>query len=184
MYGPGDIYPRGAHERELCDKAASTDWIYLSTAGLATVGSVVINSETKYSSTWPVRFLGPASVGLSMGWLIGSLPLALPQCSETGMRFSGREGDTRKPGYLAISLALGSVALSSITMAVATGQQPQEWGNVERAGRVLTTSGFAIAGSLLPYLLPPKTWRAAEELRKLRFEASEERAFVTYSMTF
>ncbi len=184
MYGPGDIYPRGERERRLCEKAATTDWLYLSAAGVATIGSVWVNAETKYSSPWPVRFLGPASIGLSMGWLIGSLPLALPQCSETGMRFGGREGDVRKPAIVAISLALGSAALSSITMAIATGQQPQAWDNAERAGRVITTSSFAISGALLPYLLPPKTWRAAEELRKMRFEVNEARAFLTYSTSF
>ncbi len=168
----------------MCEKAAKTDWLYLSVAGLTTVGAVWLNGETKFAPSVPIRFAGPATIGLSVGWLVGSLPLALPQCSETGMRFGGREGDVRSYFFLGASLALGSAALASITMAIATGQQPQEWSTLERSARVATASAFAFGGALLPYLLPPKTWRAAEELRKLRFEAGAESAFVGYSTSF
>jgi hypothetical protein len=178
------MYARGDRERNLCEKAARVDWLYLSAAGLTAVGAVWLNGETKFAPSLPVRFAGPAAIGLSVGWLIGALPLALPQCSETGMRFGGREGDVRSNFFLATSVALGSAALASVTMAIATGQQPQEWGTVERAGRVATTAAFAFGGALLPYVLPPKTWRAAEELRRLRFEAGSESAFVSYTTSF
>jgi hypothetical protein len=184
VYAPGDIYARGEHERKLCEKAAKVDWLYLSVTGLTTVGAVWLNGETKFAPSVPVRFAGPAAIGLSVGWLVGSLPLALPQCSETGMRFGGREGDVRSSFFLGASLALAGAALASVTMAVATGQQPQEWGTIERAGRVATTAAVAFGGALMPYLLPPKPWRAAQELRKLRFESGNNSALIGYTTSF
>jgi hypothetical protein len=44
-------------------------------------------------------------------------------------------------------------------------------------------AGFA--GALLPYLAPPRTWRAARELHRIRFGADGRgQAFLSYSAPF
>lgn len=52
--------------------------------------------------------------------------------------------------------------------------------------RLVLASGFGIAGALLPYLLPPKTWRAAKELERLRAAPTEDGrgAFVSWRVRF
>jgi hypothetical protein len=48
---------------------------------------------------------------------------------------------------------------------------------------ILAGTGGAL-GALLPYLLPPKTWRAAKELEHLRAGADAHGAFVGYTIRF
>jgi hypothetical protein len=49
----------------------------------------------------------------------------------------------------------------------------------------LVTAGLAgLGGALLPYLIPPRTWAAAQELDRLRFETDGRGAVVRYSLAF
>ena len=48
---------------------------------------------------------------------------------------------------------------------------------------VLAGTGGAI-GALLPYLLPPKTWRAKKELEHIRAGATAHGGFVGYTLSF
>jgi hypothetical protein len=50
----------------------------------------------------------------------------------------------------------------------------------------LVVAGVAgFAGALLPYLIPPRTWAAARELERLRFEVDGRgNPFVGYVGTF
>ncbi len=181
VYAPTDLYPRGEQERALCERASHTDWLYLATTGLLSVGGGWVNSEVKYASSSVVRHIGPAAMGLSIGWLLGGLPLSLSQCESTYVRFPMHEGDVTQRTALAVAMALGSVVLATFTMGIATGPLPKEWSTEERAGRLFVTSGFAFGGALLPYVLPPRSWAAAEKLRRLRFEADDRGLSLGYS---
>ncbi len=52
--------------------------------------------------------------------------------------------------------------------------------------RLGLASAFGVGGALLPYLLPPQTWRAAKELEHLRARPTEDGrgAFVSWSVRF
>ena len=50
--------------------------------------------------------------------------------------------------------------------------------------RLVIASAAGIGGLLLPYLLPPRTWRAAQELRRFRAGADGHAAFVSYTLSF
>jgi hypothetical protein len=61
-----------------------------------------------------------------------------------------------------------------VVVATETGTIPEDWKNGERFTRLALSSVLAIGGALLPYALPPKTWRAAKELENLRAGTTED----------
>ena len=54
----------------------------------------------------------------------------------------------------------------------------------ERRFRVLGGVAGGFTGALLPYVLPPKTWRAAKELEHIRAGADTTGAWINYSVRF
>jgi hypothetical protein len=186
-YAPGDIYPRGDRERELCDRAGRPDWLYLSgllvlNAGAITYGSF---SGIQDSSSVVVRYTAPTFVGLAWGAGIGGGWLALPHCDPHFVGELPREGDVRANWPVALSLALLGGATAPMINGILVGNQPQDWTNEERAAHVITAGVAGFVGALLPYLLPPTSWSAAKELERIRVGADARGGFsIGYQLAF
>ena len=177
---PGEIYPRNSREKELCGQASHPDWVYLAGLALLDAGSFLYTSEDgiKGSGAPIVRYSGPISVGLAWGATIGGAWLAVPKCSMDWVGEPPREGDARASWPLALSLSLLAGATAPVANGVFVGSQSPRWSTEERAGHVVAAGLAGVAGALLPYLLPPRTWTAARELQRLRFAVDEEGRWV------
>ena len=197
-----DERPRDDRERALCAKASHPDWYYLAGLALLDAGAILVESESKNSGVYEVgkppnpnegdtgprtvRFLGPLSIGLAWGATLSGGYLSLSKCSMDWVRSAPPEGDVRSPVPFAIALAMISAATAPIFLA-AIEQGSQQVSSVgERSMRFLAAGGMGVAGSLLPYLLPPRTWSGARELMHLRAETTPDMkgAFLSYSARF
>jgi hypothetical protein len=168
---PGDIYPRGPRETELCERSSRPDWLYLGGLVLLNAGAIAYGSADSIvdGSSVVVRFTAPTFVGLAWGVGIGGGWLALPHCDPHFVGELPREGDVRANWPVALSLALlGGATAPMINGILVGGNQPIDWSTPERTAHVLTAAFAGFAGALLPYLLPPRTWTAARELEHLR----------------
>jgi hypothetical protein len=169
-YAPGDIYPHGDREKELCDEASHPDWWYL--GGLTLLNGATITygslSAIQDDSSIVVRFSAPLVVGLAWGGAIGGGWLALPHCDPHFVPQLPREGDVRANWPVALSLALLAGATAPMINGILVGQQPQDWTTLERAMHVVTAGVAGFGGALLPYLVPPSSWSSARELERIR----------------
>jgi hypothetical protein len=191
---PGDIYPRSARERELCDSASRPDFIYL--GGLLALDMASfwggVQPFFKYSDSLPIRFLGPIIVGTSWGATVGGAWLALPKCSPEWVAETPREGQVRARWPLAIALATLAGITAPVVNAIALGNcsgacinnLPANWTTFEREMHIVAAGFAGFGGALLPYLLPPRTLSAARELDRIRFEADGHGAYVQYVAAF
>lgn len=185
VVAPSEIEPRTPEEERLCSKASSVDWLYMGGTVLLDVGSVYLDAFWLKQAEQPgVRLLGPAFVGLSIGATIGGGYLALPKCSPTWVPGDPAEGDIRQSAPLALSLALFSSAMAPLVVGIETGPLKTDWSVTERSSRLIVAGVAGFGGALLPYLLPPKTWRAKKELEHIRLSGDEHGAFVGYSVRF
>ena len=179
-----ELAPRGAEERRLCERASSPDWLYFVPLLALNVGSVALDSALKYADGSSVRALGPSAVGLVWGATIGGGYLALPKCDPRWVGFSPPEGDVRASWPVALSLAILAGATAPVVVGVETGGLPPSWTTEERVTRLVLAGTTGFVGAFLPYLLPPRTWRAARELERLRVGASSHAASLSYTLTF
>jgi phosphate/sulfate permease len=189
VYAPSDIYPVGERERELCAKADHPDWIYLGGLLALDIGSMFANSKLTGSSSESVRMIGPASIGFSFGATIGGGYLALPKCEPHWVTYAPREGYVRSTWPIAVTLAMVGGVLGTSMAAISTTNaalplEVQSWSTEERAARLWIAGGFGVIGALVPYILPPQTWRAANELARIRATADAHGAYVRYSLSF
>jgi hypothetical protein len=187
VYAATDERPRTPEERALCAKASEPDWVYLGTSVVLFAGAVALDTvERPSAGSEGIRYFGPAAVGLTWGFTLGGSYLALPKCSDDYVSARPPEGDVRTDWLVAVAFTALAGLTAPVVEGIETGTIPQAWGNTERIMRLVTASGFGIAGSLLPYLLPPKTWRAAKELEHLRASPSADGrgGFVSWSVRF
>jgi hypothetical protein len=191
VYAATDERPRTPEEKRLCDKASSVDWLYLGTGVLLTAGAIAFDTaerQTTSEDTGSVagRYAGASLVGLTWGFTLGGGYLALPKCSPDFVSSRPPEGDVRTDWEIAAAFAGLAGLTSPIIVATETGGLPPQWSNTERVMRLVLASGLGIAGSLVPYVLPPKTWRAAKELEHLRAgpTADAKGAFLSWGVTF
>lgn len=169
-YAPGDIYPRGSREEELCDRASHPDWLYLAGLVVLNAGAIVYGSNAgiQDNASLPVRFTAPVFVGLAWGAGIGGGYLSLPHCDPHYVGGRPREGEVTADWPLTISLALLAGATAPMIDGILVGNQPQDWTTLERSMHVVAAGLAGLGGALLPYLLPPSSWSAARQLDKLR----------------
>ncbi len=181
------LAPASAEEADLCRTASQFDWTYLGTMVLADAGSVVLDSQGFQSSGHAgVRLLGPGIVGFAWGWSVGGAYLTLPQCSPGVATGPPPEGDSRTELPLAISFSVLAGAMAPVIVGVETGEGPTtlQWSPAERVMRLVVASATGVVGSVMPYLLPPSTWRAMRKLERLRAGASAHGGLVSYAFTF
>lgn len=172
LYAPGDIYPRGPEEQRLCSAASNPDWLYLLGLLAGDGGAITLASldALKNSSSLPVRFIAPIGIGISWGATVGGAWLALPKCSPEWVGESPREGAVRASWPVAISLALLAGATAPVVNAIVSGYDTSTpWSTFEREMHIVAAGLAGFGGALLPYVLPPRTWAAAQELDRIRF---------------
>jgi len=182
---PTDFYGRNDRERELCRKASSPDWLYLGVGAASIVGGIVADTNTKWASSVAERTLGPVTLGLTWGFALGAIYPSLPHCEPTWIRDGAREGDVRQVWPYALSMALLASLTAPLIMGVEQGFNfNPEMKVPERQARIFVAGGSAFLGALIPYVLPPKTWRAARELERLRAAPLESGVFIGWSGRF
>jgi hypothetical protein len=189
LYAAGDVAPRGPRETELCSTASHADWMYLAAlAALDTIGIAAGSSATlKFSSNLAARMSGPVMIGLPWGATIGGAWLALPKCSPDWVGEPPPGGDPRATWPLALSLALLAGATAPVINAIAIGSYdlPLSWSDEERVMHVVVAGVAGFAGALVPYLVPPRTWRAARELERIRLGTDgRSTLFLGYAVRF
>jgi hypothetical protein len=190
VYAATDERPRTPEEQKLCAKASAVDWLYLGSGILLTAGAIALDVYERTTFLSPsqegIRFLGPAGVGLTWGFTLGGGYLALPKCAPDYVNAPPPEGNVRTDWEIALMFAALAGLTAPIVVQVETGQDNGAWTDTERIMRLVIASGTGIAGALLPYLLPPKTWRAAKELEHLRASptADGHGAFVSWAVRF
>ncbi len=192
----GNIYPVGDRERQLCDTASTPDYIYIGSLVVLDVASVWFSTSipVKYSQNQPLRYFGTGIAALTLGATFTGTYLALPKCDPHWVTYAPREGDVHVSWPLAVSIGLISGVIAAGAYGVELGQQVYyqfpnggpllTWSTEERAGHVLLAGLAGFGGSFLPYLLPPKTWRAARELANIRAGVSSNGGFLGYSFSF
>ena len=188
-YAPGDIYPVGTREAELCEQASHPDWLYLGGLLAIDTGAIWLGSSDtfKYTSSVPLRMSGPVMIGVTWGATVGGAWLALPKCAPHWVGEPPREGDVRASWPLAIALALLGGATAPIVEGIAIGSYnlPIEWSTFEREMHLVAAGLAGFGGALLPYVIPPRTWAAAREIDRIRFGADGRGgAYVGYTMSF
>jgi hypothetical protein len=182
-----DERPIGERERKLCAKASDPDWLYLGALLALDVGSIALDSSVLQVQGEPgIRLLGPAAVGLTWGATIGGGYLSLPKCSPDWVASPPIEGEARTSWPVAASLALlaGATAPLIVGLETGTGGVTVAWPIPERSARLVVAGVAGVTGALVPYLIPPKTWRAAKELWHIRAGADAHGAFFAYHLTF
>lgn len=210
VYAASDFRPRQTREIELCERASTTDWVYLSGLGAGLVASIALDTavfrqigtrreaENETWEAWEARTKGDLSlpagrtfgaglVGLSVGALVGGMYLAFPKCDRMNAYGPPPEGSARKVWPTALTLALASAALGPIMVAIESGApygRVLEWEVSERAVHFIVPVFTGFAGAFLPYLFPPKTWRAAREIERIRAGVAGNGAYVGYTFRF
>jgi hypothetical protein len=185
-YGPGDIYgasgPHPEEQARLCDSAASPDWLYLGVLAAMDVGAVYLEAQWNNADSLATRLTAPGLVGFAWGATLGGGYLALPKCDRHWVRYPPREGEVRATWPLTLGITVLAAISAPVIVGTIQGPLLPNWTDEERFGHLAFASGGAILGALLPYVLPPKTWRAARELQRIRAGADQTGAYVTYTL--
>jgi hypothetical protein len=186
VYAASDIGARNAEERELCERASSTDWLYLGVLLASDVGAIYLDSwHLQYSSTPGVRLMGPSLIGLTWGATLGGGFLSLPKCDPNWIAADPPEGGVRSATWTALAIGLLAGATAPIVVAVQSPYfPPPEWSTNERSLRLVLSGTTGFIGAMIPYVRPPRTWRASKELERIRAGADDRGAFVTYTLRF
>jgi hypothetical protein len=180
-----DFQPRSERERELCEKASQFDWLYMSTLVVSNVATIYADTQWFRDDLRPgARLVGPGLVGLAWGWTLGAIYPALPKCNKTWVTHPPPEGDVRSSLPFAVSLSLVAGVTAPMLVGIETGPYDFDWTLRERTFRVLVPGFTGILGAFMPYLLPPKAWRAAKELENLRAYGDDKGAFIGYRLRF
>lgn len=185
VYAAADIRPRQSREIELCKQASQFDWLYTGATAGAVVGTVLLNTKyLKQQDEVAVRLFAPGLIGLSWGMFLGGGYLSLPKCDPTWASGPPPEGNVRSEWPMAIAITLIATATAPAIDYIFLGPVSNEWTDTERSSRVLIAMGTGAIGSLLPYVLPPKTWAAKKEIDRIRVGQMAGGPFVSYTLTF
>lgn len=185
VYAANDLRPRQRREIELCEKAAQFDWLYTGTAAVGTVASILVNTGyLKHSDSIGVRMIGPSSIGLFWGAFLSGGYLSLPKCEPTWAYGAPPEGSIRATWPMAAAISIIATATAPVMDYAFLGPVKIEWEVTERSARVFVAMGTGLAGSLLPYLLPPRPWAAKKEIERIRLGEVAGGPFVSYGFLF
>jgi hypothetical protein len=185
VYAATDYRPRQPREIALCEKASSFDWLYTSTMAAGVVGSMFLSiGPLKQSETPAVRLIGPGTLGLFWGAFLSGAWLSLPKCDPMWAEGAPPEGNVRAAWPIAAAISLLAAVTAPAIDYVFLGAVPVNWAVTERSGRVFLAMGTGLIGSLVPYVLPPKTWSAKKEIDRIRLGEVAGGPFVSYSFVF
>jgi hypothetical protein len=185
VYAATDFRPRQAREIELCAKASQFDWMYTGVTLLGVVGSEYLSIALLKQSEQPgVRLVGPGLIGFTWGTFLSGGYLSLPKCDPFWASGAPPEGNVRAAWPLAAAISLAATITAPALDYVVLGAVPNHWTVTERSSRVFIAMGTGFAGSLFPYLLPPKTWRAKKEIERIRVGEVAGGPFVSYGFAF
>ena len=174
----------GSRERALYESASHADYLYVLPLLALEVGAVALDGALKYDDRPGVRLLGPSAVGLAWGGFVGGGYLALPKCELGFVAQPAIEGDVRSVWPLALSLALLAGVTAPVLVGIETGALPSDWTTAERASRLALAGVTGFAGALVPYLIPPRTFRAARQLESLRINATARGVSLGVTVSF
>jgi len=185
VYAATDIRPRQTREIELCARASEFDWRYTGAMALGLVGSEYLNLAVFKQSGQPgIRLMGPGLIGLFWGGFLGGGYLSLPKCDPNWAYGSPPEGSVRAAWPMAVAITLVATATAPAMDFIFLGTLKPEWSDTERSARVFVAMGTGAIGSLLPYILPPRTYRAAKEIERIRFGQVSGGPYLSYTLTF
>lgn len=185
VYAATDYRPRQPREIELCAKASHFDWLYTGTMALGLVGSEYLSiGQLKQSETPGVRLVGPGLVGFFWGAFLSGGYLSLPKCDPLWAEGAPPEGNVRADWPIAAAISLIATVTAPAMDYVFLGRVPIHWPVPERTGRLFLAMGTGLAGSLFPYLVPPRTWAARKEIDRIRIGAVAGGPFVSYGFAF
>ncbi len=185
VYAPTDYRPRQPREIALCEKASSFDWLYTGTMAAGVVGASYLSiGPLKQSETPAVRLLGPGMVGLFWGGFLSGAWLSLPKCDPLWVGGAPPEGNVRAAWPIAAAISLLATVTAPAIDFVFLGAVPVNWAVTERSARVFVAMGTGLLGSLVPYVLPPKTWSAKKEIDRIRIGEVAGGPFVSYGFVF
>ncbi len=179
--------PTTAREAELCKQAGELSWAYLGTLVAADAGAIVLDDAAlQQSSATAVRLVGPSLIGLTWGWTVGGTYLALPHCSPGYASTRPAEGSVRAEWPLALALGILATSTAPVVVGVETGQGTGTlaWPAAERVMRLVLAGAMGAVGSVMPYILPPSSWRAYRKLSRLQLGGDVHGAAVSYAFTF
>ena len=185
VYAATDYRPRQPREIALCEKASSFDWLYTSSMAAGVVGSMFLSiGPLKQSETPAVRLVGPGMLGLFWGGFLSGAWLSLPKCDPLWAEGTPPEGNVRAAWPIAAAISLLAAVTAPAIDYVFLGAVPVNWAVTERSGRVFLAMGTGLIGSLVPYVLPPKTWSAKKEIDRIRLGEVAGGPFVSYGFVF
>jgi hypothetical protein len=185
VYAATDLRPRQTREIELCKKASDFDWLYTGTMFTgALVGLLLSSGPIKQGQSAPVRLLGPATSGFFWGGFLSGGYLALPKCDPLWAGGPPPEGDIRASWPMALTIAMVSIATAPAMDYIFLGPVPSSWPVPERSARVFVSMGASALGALFPYVVPPKTWAARQEIDRIRVMPVEGGAVMGWSGVF
>ena len=185
MYAAADYRPRQPREIELCKQASDFDWMYTGTMALGFVGSEYLSiAQLKQSESPGVRLIGPGLIGFFWGAFLSGGYLSLPKCDPLWAYGPPPEGNVRAAWPIATAISLIATVTAPAMDYVFLGAVPIHWPVPERTGRLVLAMGTGLAGSLFPYLVPPKTWAAKLEIERIRVGAMNGGPFVSYGFVF
>jgi hypothetical protein len=185
VYAATDYRPRQAREIALCEKASSFDWLYTGGMAAGVVGSSYLSiGPLKHQDTRAVRLIGPGLVGLFWGGFLSGAWLSLPKCDPMWAEGAPPEGNVRAAWPTAVAISLLATVTAPAIDYVFLGAVPLSWPDSERSGRLFLAMGTGLLGSLVPYVLPPRTWSAKKEIERIRLGEVAGGPFVSYGFVF
>lgn len=185
VYAATDYRPRQPREIELCARASTFDWRYTGLMAAGLVASEYVNiAQLKTSEQPGVRILGPALIGFFWGGFLSGGALSLPKCDPLWAYGPPPEGNVRVAWPLATAISLIATITAPALDYVFLGPVPTHWSVTERSSRVFIAMGSGLAGSLFPYLVPPRTWAAKKEIERIRIGEVAGGPFVSYGFAF
>jgi len=128
--------------------------------------------------------MGPSLVGLTWGMTLGGAYLSLPKCDPGWAVWEPPEGNVRSEKPLMMGIALFAAATAPFIARIEQGPIRDDWPVYERALTVILPMATSFAGTFVPYLFPPRTYRAAEELKGVRLGVDKSGMTLGWTLTF
>ncbi len=185
VYAAGEYRAQPGRDEEFCRAASHTDWLYIT--GTLVLDGAWIAADANYfrfRDEPGVRLIGPSVMGLFWGATLGGALLSRPQCDPGVIHWAPPEGNIHTELPLVFAVALASLATAPLLARLEQGAIRPEWPVWERAWSTVLPMATGFGGTFLPFLLPPRTYRAAQELQNLRIGVDPRGATLGWGFAF